>query len=127
MIGVLIFPDFQILDASGPISVFEIAGRYAGSTTPIKLIAAEAGPVRSSSGVEMLPRKLGSPSALTTLIIAGGQGVGAPMRCETTLNFVRALARRSARVASVCSGAYVLAEAGLLDGRRATTHWERTR
>jgi transcriptional regulator GlxA family with amidase domain len=89
MIGVLIFPDFQLLDAAGPISVFEIAARFSGVAPAIKVMATKPGPVRSSSGVEMLAR--------------------------------------GTRVASVCSGAYVLAEAGLLDGRRATTHWQRTK
>ena len=99
MIGILVFPDFQLLDAAGPISVFEIAARFAGQPPSIKVLAVTPGPVRSSSGVEMLARGLKPSGAITTLIVAGGEGVREAATCDKTLGFVRAIgqARRPRR------------------------------
>ena len=126
-IGVLIFDDFQLLDAAGPIGAFEMPMR--GMKPPpyeLTVIAPEAGPVRSSSGAVMLAEAMPRLPKYDTVIIAGGMGTRTAMLDPKLQAFVRAAMKSARRVCSVCSGAYILAQAGVLDGKRATTHWGRT-
>ena len=118
---VLIFPGFQLLDAAGPVAAFEVAGGY-----DVRVVAAAAGEVRASAGVRWQAGGLPRLAAGDTLLVAGGDGVDAALDNARLLRFLRLAPARGARVASVCSGSLLLAAAGLLTGRTATTHWSRT-
>jgi transcriptional regulator GlxA family with amidase domain len=123
-VAVVVFPEFQLLDAAGPISAFDLAGREAPpSPYRIRVLAADPGPVASSSGVMLVAEPLGTPAGIDTLLVAGGLGAHEAEPHQVLLPWLREAASAARRVASVCTGAYLLAAAGLLDGRRATTHW----
>ena len=129
-IWVLIYPDFLLLDATGPVQVFSTANddaRDAGSPEPyrIALISREGGAVRSCSGVSVLTHKLprGALSG-ATLIIAGGRGCEKVLADAPSIRWVAKVQQTLARCCSVCTGAFVLAQAGLLDNRHAVTHWQ---
>ncbi len=122
----LIYPDFQLLDAAGPIAAFEIAEHYVPGSYQLRVGAADPGVVVSSSGASMHAGPLGRARDVDTLIVSGGVGTRAAAQSARTRRFVQACARRARRIASVCSGADVLAAAGLLDGKWATTHWSRS-
>lgn len=119
-IVVLAFPGVQSLDVAGPVEVFAAGGDYT-----VEVVAPTAGRVAAHSGLQLfVERSLADVRGpLDTLLIAGGQGTPAVMADADLLATLHELAPASRRLASVCSGAFVLAEAGLLDGRRATTHW----
>ncbi len=125
-ITVLAFPGVQAIDVFGPIEVFSAADRLAGGGAyEIELVARETGPLETSSGVRVLPDH-GTAAVrgpLDTLIVAGGDGVSAALDDRPLVHWLARAAARSRRVCSVCTGAFLLAKAGLLDGRRATTHW----
>jgi len=124
-LGLVIFPGFQILDVTGPLAAFEIAGRFAGGAYELGLLAATAGMVASSAGVA-LPALALDEAPYDTLLVSGGDGTRALADLGGVVDWLRHQGPTARRVASVCSGAFLLAEAGLLDGRRATTHWQRS-
>ncbi len=119
MVGFLVFPRIQQLDLTGPYEVFA-----AWPGTKIHLIWKTLAPVASTTGLLLTPdTSFAACPALDVLCIPGGSGVNALMEDPETLAFVRDQARRARYVTSVCTGALVLAAAGLLRGRRAATHW----
>jgi len=123
---IVAYPDVQSLDVSGPAEVFAAASAH-GATPPYDLtVLSSAGrQVRATSGLCLLADGTVAQhdAPIDTLVVAGGDGTRQAMADEALLGWLRAAADRSRRVASVCSGALILAAAGLLDGRRATTHW----
>lgn len=119
-LGIVIYPGFEILDATGPISAFAYADRYAGDAYEVRIIAPEAGVVASSAGAGVAAEALDA-SVYDTIVVAGGRLE--PATFVALVPWLRRQQSSAKRLASVCSGAYLLAEAGLLDGKRATTHW----
>lgn len=122
-IAFLIFPGFQLLDTAGPIAAFEMAERDVQGSYRLIIVAAQAGAVASSSGASLVAAGFDNAGPVDTLLVTGGQGTRAAVADERTLAFVRRTAKTARRTGSVCSGTYLLAASGLLDGRRATTHW----
>jgi len=119
-VGVVVFPGFQILDMVA-ISVFELANLEAGQPEyQVEVISEHGGMVRSSAGVEIATRRFSDP-AYDTVVVTGAMQI-APSSSGLLAFLIDALAA-SRRTASICTGAFVLAEAGILDGRHATTHW----
>jgi transcriptional regulator GlxA family with amidase domain len=125
-IAFLIFPEFQLLDVAGPIAAFEAANRMRPGTYLLRVIAERAGNVTTSAGTVWQSHALGRARDIDTLMISGGFGTYDAVRNPRLVKFVRECARSSRRVASVCSGSYLLAVAGLLEGKVATTHWTRS-
>lgn len=129
-IEILTFPDSQLLDVAAPLQVFATANDLscaAGRLPPYEaVVVARKAPVRTSAGLALDVGSLPvADMPLDTLVVAGGWGVDVACEEAALVDWVRRRSNVARRTASVCSGAFLLATAGLLDGRRAVTHWQR--
>jgi len=126
-ITLLAFPRFQLLDVAGPADVFTEAARQLGDPRAyqVQLVAAQEGPLRSSSGLRVAVDATVAThrGPIDTLLVAGSPEIG-DMESDARLHeWLRRRSRTVRRFGSVCTGAFVLAAAGLLDGKRVATHW----
>ncbi|MBA9002177.1 GlxA family transcriptional regulator [Thermomonospora cellulosilytica] len=125
----VIFDGFQSLDLVGPYEVFQHADRFAGGYA-CQVVASRPGPVRTESGLPVhAAHGVAELDAggVDTLVVAGGSGVDRARHDPELVAWISAAGAGARRVASVCSGAFLLAAAGLAGGRRVTTHWARAR
>jgi transcriptional regulator GlxA family with amidase domain len=122
---IVAFPRVQTLDVHGPAEVFTTASQLSRRDGyAVEVVSVRPGPLPTSSVAIYPDRTIDRcRGPIDTLLVAGGMGVHAAAEDERLVAWLSAAARRSRRVTSVCTGAFLLAAAGLLDGRRATTHW----
>jgi transcriptional regulator GlxA family with amidase domain len=124
-IVIVAFDDVQALDVIGPAEVFAMAAQHTRADYEVSIVTPGGGTVRSSSGIRLEADgdvyRVRGP--IDTLMVAGGPGTREGQSDSELTARIAALASKSRRITSVCSGALLLAAAGLLDGRRATTHW----
>lgn len=119
---VVLFDGVQSLDVTGPMEVFAGAARFPDVTYDLRTASLDGAPVRTSVGLTLVPDgSLADAEPPHTLLVPGGQGTRAPD--PALVDWLRVHAPHAERLVSVCTGALLLAEAGLLDGHRATTHW----
>jgi len=129
--GILIFPDVEVLDFCGPYEVFSLTRlheerrREEPSPFEVLLIAEREGPVTATGGLRVLPdHRLTTCPPLDILVVPGGWGTRTEIDNERLLAWIAERSRQVKTLASVCTGSMLLGQAGLLDGRKATTHWQ---
>lgn len=124
IVSILLFPDVEVLDACGPFEVFATApGGDGAPLFTVRTVAASTTPLRAIGGLRLVPdHAFADAPAASVLVVPGGDGRKRAMRDVETLRWVRSQAAAAQAVLSVCTGAFILAHAGLLEGLSATTH-----
>ncbi|WP_198651434.1 GlxA family transcriptional regulator [Dyella sp. C11] len=126
IMAILALPGVQLLDVSGPLDVFAEANRRLGRDVyrPM-VVGASARAIESSSGVRVMPDLTirDDPPRFDTVLVAGAPGMARAPSHVSAIQWLQRVAKRSRRYGSVCNGALVLADTGLIEGRRVTTHW----
>ncbi|WP_066698622.1 GlxA family transcriptional regulator [Sphingobium amiense] len=123
VVGIVLYDHFQLLDASGPIAAFEIANEMVPGAYRLITISIHGGRVGSSSGLGVDSISFDEVDRLDTVLVVGGSGGPEVEKCPESMAFLRKCAAQAHHLCSVCSGAFLLAAAGVLEGRRVTTHW----
>jgi transcriptional regulator GlxA family with amidase domain len=129
----VLYPRFQLLDVAGPVAAFEAANDLRPDSYALHLVSQHGGALPSSSGLSLpteafadWPAQAHEQLPLLTLLTVGGHGINAASEDPANLAFLQAQAPHAERIASVCSGTFLLAAAGLLEGKTVTTHWRRS-
>ncbi|MPM18064.1 Isonitrile hydratase [bioreactor metagenome] len=122
-VGVLLFPRVEELDFVGPFEVLNYINKIRPESTKVMLIAETAEPVEAFNGMKIIPDvTMENCPQLDILVVPGGKGRYAAMKNSTIQKFIQQQAQKAKYITSVCTGAFLLAEAGLLKGKRATTY-----